>query len=60
MRILGRFFLLFGGAVEKYNKPPLSCAKQIDLLISRGLVVPDREKAEKFLSQDVTTDDLMR
>jgi len=37
--------------MEKYNKPPLSCGKQIDLLISRGLVVSDREKAEKFLSQ---------
>jgi len=51
MRILGGFFLLYGGVMEKYNKPPLPCDKQIDLLTSRGLVVSEREKAEKFLSQ---------
>ena len=37
--------------MEKYNKPPLSCGKQIELLIGRGLLVSDREKAEKFLNQ---------
>ncbi|MCK4993982.1 MAG: Abi family protein [Candidatus Omnitrophica bacterium] len=37
--------------MEKYNKPPLSCDKQIELLTSRGLVVSDCEKAEQFLSQ---------
>jgi len=51
MRILGGFFLLYGGVMEKYNKPPLPCDKQIDLLTSRGLVVSDRGKAERFLSQ---------
>ena len=51
MRILGGFFLLYGGVMEKYNKPPLPCDKQVELLISRGLVVSQREKVEKFLSQ---------
>ncbi|MBU1043617.1 MAG: Abi family protein [Candidatus Omnitrophica bacterium] len=37
--------------MKKYTKSPLSCDKQIDLLVSRGLVVSDRAKAEKFLSQ---------
>jgi len=37
--------------MEEYSKSPLSCGKQVDLLISRGLVVYDRKKAEKFLSQ---------
>ncbi len=37
--------------MEKYNKPPLSYDKQIELLASRGLIVADRPKAEKFLSQ---------
>lgn len=37
--------------MKKYNKPPLSCEKQIDLLANRGLVVSDRVKAEQFLSQ---------
>jgi len=37
--------------MEKYNKPPLPCDKQIDLLSSRGLEVSDRAKAEQFLSQ---------
>ena len=34
----------------KYNKPPISIEKQIDLLISRGLNIFDREEANKFLS----------
>ena len=37
--------------MEKYNKPPLSYDKQLDLLASRGLIFADRSKAEKFLSQ---------
>lgn len=37
--------------MEKYNKPPLSFDKQIELLASRGLVVSDCVKAEQFLSQ---------
>ena len=34
----------------KYNKPALDVDKQIDLLESRGLVIPDREKARQSLS----------
>lgn len=37
--------------MEKYNKPPLPRDKQVDLLISRGLAVFDRAKAEEFLRQ---------
>ena len=37
--------------MELYKKPPLTCSGQIDLLVSRGLVVSDRVKAEKFLNQ---------
>ncbi len=37
--------------MKKYNKPALSFDKQIELLTNRGLVVSDRVKAEKFLSQ---------
>ncbi len=37
--------------MEKYNKPPLSYDKQLNLLASRGLIFADRLKAEKFLSQ---------
>ena len=37
--------------MEKYDKPWLSYGKQLELLIKRGLIVSDREKAEKFLSQ---------
>jgi abortive infection bacteriophage resistance protein len=51
MRILGGFFLFYRYVMEKYNKPPLSCSQQIDLLANRGLVVSNREQAEKFLNQ---------
>ena len=37
--------------MEKYKKPPLTFAQQVDLLKNRGLIVNDVEKAEKFLSQ---------
>lgn len=37
--------------MKKYNKPPLSCDKQVQLLISRGLLVSNQKNAEKFLSQ---------
>lgn len=37
--------------MEKYNKPWLSYSEQLNLLIDRGLIVSDRAKAEKFLSQ---------
>ncbi len=33
----------------KYAKPPLSIDQQIDLLISRGMNVPDRERAARYL-----------
>jgi abortive infection bacteriophage resistance protein len=32
-----------------YCKPPLSLDEQIDLLISRGLEIPDRDKARHYL-----------
>ena len=34
----------------KYTKPPLSIVQQIELLISRGMDVSDRSKAERYLS----------
>lgn len=37
--------------MQKYNKPPLTYAEQIELLLNRGLIVSDRNKAEQFLSQ---------
>ncbi|MBF0479595.1 MAG: Abi family protein [Candidatus Omnitrophica bacterium] len=37
--------------MEKYNKPPLSYDKQINLLASRGLIIANPSKSEKFLSQ---------
>jgi len=37
--------------VDDYQKPPLSCAQQVALLSSRGLVVSDQSQAEEFLSQ---------
>ncbi len=36
--------------MRKYDKPPLTYQEQIDLLSSRGLIIHDREKAEKFLA----------
>ena len=42
-------FLFYGGVMEKYNKPPLSYDKQIDLLVSRGLVVADRVRLQPLL-----------
>ena len=34
----------------KYTKPPLSIDEQIDLLVSRGMVVPDRARVTRYLS----------
>jgi len=34
----------------KYTKPPLRFEKQIELLESRGLIVPDKAKALHYLS----------
>jgi len=33
----------------KYSKPPLTIDEQIELLVSRGLDVPNKEKAKNFL-----------
>lgn len=35
----------------KYDKQPLSYAEQVDLLVSRGLIVANRTEAETFLSR---------
>lgn len=34
----------------KYTKPPLTIDHQIDLLISRGMAIPDRDRANRYLS----------
>jgi len=34
----------------KYAKPPLSIKDQIDLLVSRGMEIPDRDRAYRYLS----------
>lgn len=34
----------------KYDKPPLSIEDQIDLLTSRGMDIPDRERAARYLT----------
>jgi abortive infection bacteriophage resistance protein len=34
----------------KYTKPPLAIDEQLDLLISRGMVIPDRARASRYLS----------
>ena len=36
--------------MEVYNKPPLTYAKQVELLISRGLLILDKKCAERHLS----------
>lgn len=36
--------------MNNYNKPPLTYKDQVDLLISRGLIVTDRERAERHLA----------
>ena len=35
--------------MEQYNKQPLTYNEQIDLLTSRGLSIPDRQRAERHL-----------
>lgn len=39
-----------GFFMSSYSKPVLSLSEQIDLLESRGLVVPDKDKARHYLS----------
>jgi abortive infection bacteriophage resistance protein len=34
----------------KYDKPPLSIDQQVDLLISRGMNIPDRQRAGRYLT----------
>ncbi len=34
----------------KYSKPPLAIDEQIDLPISRGMVISDRARASRYLS----------
>ena len=36
--------------MEVFNKPPLTYEKQVELLLSRGLIVTDRKRAEMHLS----------
>jgi abortive infection bacteriophage resistance protein len=36
--------------MKKYTKPSLTINEQIDLLISRGMLVPDRDRAARYLS----------
>ena len=36
--------------MERYNKPPLTYTKQVDLLESRGLIIPDRQRTERHLA----------
>ena len=35
----------------QFDKSPLTIPKQIDLLMARGLLIPDREKAAHYLTQ---------
>ena len=41
---------LFSGDSMKYTKPSLTIDDQIDLLISRGMEIPDRSRAFRYLS----------
>ena len=41
---------LYGGLVMQYTKPPLFIDQQIDLLISRGMIVDNRERAARYLN----------
>lgn len=34
----------------KYDKPPLTIQQQIDLLLSRGMVISDRDRATRYLT----------
>lgn len=36
--------------MEIYNKPPLTYTEQIELLRSRGMVIPDKQRTERHLS----------
>jgi abortive infection bacteriophage resistance protein len=34
----------------RYDKPPLSIDRQIDLLVSRGMIIQDRDRAARYLT----------
>ena len=36
--------------MEVFNKPPLTYEKQVELLLSRGLIVTDRKRTERHLA----------
>lgn len=36
--------------MEKYNKPPLTYTQQVELLKSRGMTIPDENRAERLLA----------
>lgn len=36
--------------MEEYNKPPLTYAEQVELLQSRGMIIPDVQRAERLLA----------
>jgi abortive infection bacteriophage resistance protein len=40
----------FLGSKMRFDKPPLTIQEQIELLISRGLIVSDRQKAQHYLT----------
>ena len=41
---------LYGGLVMEYTKPPLFIDQQIDLLMSRGMRIDNRDRAARYLS----------
>ncbi len=43
----GGFFL--SNPKPKYTKPPLSLEDQVKLLVSRGMTIPDHERAKHYL-----------
>jgi len=50
----GLFFALFTHITQsirvKYTKTPYSCEQHIELLQSRGLIIPDADRARKYIS----------
>ena len=36
--------------METYNKPPLTYTEQVELIKSRGMIVPDEKRAERHLA----------
>lgn len=48
MRTLGGYFFP-GAVIMRFTKPALSLEAQLDLLVERGLTIPDRSRALHFL-----------